>query len=82
MTCSRLMIKGQETSLFTVSFAFVGRFKHDAVLLIFILLRDNLSKVFSRTKESGFSFSLLDHELELKKWVFGFGGWTKHNIDF
>ena len=22
------------------------------------------------------------HELEPKKWVFGFGGWTKHNIDF
>ena len=22
------------------------------------------------------------HELELKKCVFGSGGWTKHNIDF
>ena len=82
MTCSRLMIKGQETSPFTVSHAFVVGFKHVAVLLIFILLRDNLFKVFSRTKESGFSFSLLVHELGLKKWVFGSGGWTKYNIDF
>ena len=25
---------------------------------------------------------LIVHELGPKKWVFGSGGWTKHNIDF
>ena len=27
-------------------------------------------------------FSVIVHELESNKWVFGSDGWTKHNIDF
>ena len=46
MACSRLIIKAQETALFAVSLAFVGRFEHDVVLLFLFLLCNNLFRVF------------------------------------
>ena len=60
MACSRLTIKAQEASLFTVSLAFVGRFEHDVVLLFLFLMRDNLFRLFQlRQKNLVFLWLLL-----------------------